>query len=274
MRISVLCFVLFNVAYAQPQPAGPTAVPVASARVAECNQIVRFEGHRSFARTRAAARPVCVGLRWRWPGRLPIRSRWITRWASLPNEDGDIVARLTVTDDLGAQHSATVSVSIFDTPRPPRPSLREMYTTVQDGAFTPVILDARSSTDSNLPCDRIVRYAWDLDRDGLFGVDDPDGWGPDGRDLEGPFHIWTPRDRRGVGLRACDTTGLCRDTLAGFVIADPLPPVWWLQPQDAPMCGLEEIHIEVYWPGHIEAEVEAVIEVEPPMAPEFEASGK
>lgn len=270
MRISVLCFVLFNVAYAQPQPAGPTAVPVASARVAECNQVVRFEGHRSFA----------------GPGRQLVRYAWDFDgdgqadsdqasldhpMASLPNEDGDIVARLTVTDDLGAQHSATVSVSIFDTPRPPRPSLREMYTTVQDGAFTPVILDARSSTDSNLPCDRIVRYAWDLDRDGLFGVDDPDGWGPDGRDLEGPFHIWTPRDRRGVGLRACDTTGLCGDTLAGFVVADPLPPVWWMQPQDMPMCGLEEIHIEVYWPGHIEAEVEAVIEVEPPMAPEFEA---
>ena len=43
---------------------------------------------------------------------------------------------------------------------------------IDGGAFAPVTLDSRGSTDPNQPCDRIVLYAWDTDLDGLYGADD------------------------------------------------------------------------------------------------------
>ena len=107
---------------------------------------------------------------------------------------------LTVTDEHGAKGTALVGATLsFENFRPTANHGGPYVTTMAGEVSAPINLDGSASHDANLPCDEIVRYAWDTDNDGVFGLDD----------VGGPnSHLCGATDCEGETVRVQGTTGM------------------------------------------------------------------
>ncbi len=194
---------------------GPAAVATADAERAGCARLVTFDGRHS-----STDGPVGLGfalVRYEWDTdgdgvyddgegervRLPV--------VGMPDGDGIIrqIVGLRVTDASGRTSTDTVEVRIDVDNLPPVADAGGPYATgpVGDG-FARVVLDGRGCSDPNGPCDRVARYLWDTDGDGLFGSDDnpPD---LEGAQVEYSNPAWRVGLVQTVGLVACDEFGEC-----------------------------------------------------------------
>ncbi|MEE2787442.1 MAG: PKD domain-containing protein [Myxococcota bacterium] len=195
---------------------GPTAIGEANPARTGCENNVTFSAAGSQANGPADQGFNIVSYEWDLDGQAGYESagREVTRAAvGLPNAAAggaiSMTVGLRVTDARGRTGTTTVNVNIDSQSVPPVADAGGPYDTgrIGGGAFAPVILDGRGSTDPNQPCDSIVYYAWDIDLDGQYGPADnePGGWASDGAATEAYVDDgWLIGTERTVRLIVCD----------------------------------------------------------------------
>lgn len=211
---------------------GPTAIASVTPSRPACNATIEFNGGGSFTDG-----PLDRGFELRtyeWDfnqdGVTDATGRSVLRNAI---GDGQLSATLTVTDASGRKSSATTTYTISNNNLPPQASAGGPYmTTIIGGVRQPIDLDARATTDTNIPCDAVTSYDWDTDGDGLFGAEDTNGInGVGGSDAVGALVRAHVNTQWRVGLsyilkvRACDTKGACHIAETDLEVSDNAPPI-------------------------------------------------
>ena len=184
---------------------GPTAVAQAIPNNVGCNEAVTYDASAS-----STDGPVNAGF-------ALVRYEWDFNNNGIYGEAGDaegirvvhnvvgrgaVTSRLRVTDASGRTSVTNVVVNVNINNLAPIADPSGPYFTGRVGAgFAAVRLDGRSSYDPNRPCDQIVSYEWDVDRNGTA-------------DLVGAVvnynnPAWQVGMVQNVNLRVCDTYNVC-----------------------------------------------------------------
>ncbi len=194
---------------------GPRAVAAAIPNMAGCQQAVTYDASGSSTDGPAGAGFDLVSYEWDLTNDGSLDRAGVRVVHNVVGQ-GNVTARLVVTDESGRTSTATVVVTVNINNVAPVAHPGGPYVTGRvGGVFQPVRLDGRASFDPNAPCDRIVTYRWDTDNDQLFGAADVGGAsGLVGTDVVGAFvdyrnPAWQIGVAQIVRLQACDSFGLC-----------------------------------------------------------------
>ena len=146
-------------------PREPVAEPTALPNPAACGQEIIFNGEGSYH-----VNPARVVEHYAWdvngiPGVDAAGADPEFRFTY--DAFGDYDATLTVTDDLGRQGSATITVSVNQGNVPPMPIVPFNEYIIWSGED--LVLDGSNSWDEDEECgDSIVSYQWDIDGNGFY----------------------------------------------------------------------------------------------------------
>lgn len=189
-------------------------------------------------------------------------------------------ARLVVTNAIGRALIAegldpgphqvfdTIQVVIDVQNQPPVANPGGPYRTGgNNGNFANVIVDGRSSSDPNGPCDSIQEYYWDTDGDEKYGLEDLDGANGQARDYVGPtvsFNNpnWQANTTASVSLKVQDQFGVWSEPQSADIVIDSvIPPTGEILSPRANTCAIDignnnsEVNVKVM---HLAPVAEAV----------------
>jgi hypothetical protein len=157
---------------------GPTAIASVAPSTASCNAVVQFDAGGSFTDGPINQGFALSDFRWDLDGNEVNGFETVGKTVSRNAVDfaGTKTVRLSVSDASGRVSQISTNYTITINNLPPRSSAGGPYTAaIINNVKQAITLDARASTDPNLPCDQLTRYDWDTDDDNLFGAEDTNG---------------------------------------------------------------------------------------------------
>lgn len=192
---------------------GPTAIARVIPDRFGCEDAVLFDGSASTTDGPIDQGFALVEYSWDFDldGIIDAQGESIER--NYANEAGQYFAGLIVMDASDRVSLGLAAYELVIDDLPPIADAGGPYVTGKDrqDQWIGINLDARASRDPNEPCDQIVHYLWDTDRDGLYGRYDTNGApGRAGSDYEGELirNYINPSWRVGsvqlISLIACD----------------------------------------------------------------------
>jgi hypothetical protein len=180
---------------------GPAAVGQAVPNAVGCNQAVTFDASGSSTDGPVNAGFALTTYEWDFDGNGTYDGQGVRVVHNMVGR-GLVNVGLRVTDASGRTSTAVIPVTVNINNLAPVADPAGPYFTGRVGAgWAAVRLDGRASFDPNQPCDQVVEYRWDVDRNGTT-------------DFQGPTVNYTnPGWQVGtvqiVRLTVCDTYGIC-----------------------------------------------------------------
>ncbi len=200
---------------------GPIARAVATPARAGCRQVVEFSGATSSTDGPLDEGFAIVDMEWLIEGETINGEQFSRPVQGLPDENGEIYvgARLRITDASGRSSVDLVEVIVDVQNLAPVADAGGPYQTGPlNDSWTPVALDGRASSDPNDPCDEIVEYRWDIDRDGIA-----DFLGATVAEYINPN--WNAGTAQVIQLIVCDSFGVCSEPAEAIVeVGSEAPP--------------------------------------------------
>lgn len=180
---------------------GPSALAQAIPNNVGCNDAVTFDASGSSTDGPVNAGFALVRYEWDFGADGTYDAEGIRVVHNMVGR-GPITTRLRVTDASGRTSTANVVVNVNINNLAPVADPGGPYFTGRVGAgFAAVRLDGRASFDPNRPCDAVVRYEWDVDRNGTADLI--------GAQVNYTNPAWQVGMVQIVRLTVCDTFNVC-----------------------------------------------------------------